>query len=249
MARRPGPSAVVLVGMLAAAAGAGAAAPAAARAAVDPMLGAPVVGQCHDLGADELAAVSYDETPVDCTTTHTATTIAVTQLPDGLDLSSRGLERFALETCFGAQRRALGTTERAMRLTAYDVGWFVPTAEQQAAGARWVRCDLVLGGVRDLQPLPSDVRVGKRRADPSVARCLGGRDAHVTTCAQPHTFRATSALRLDATRYPARKARNRVGADRCRRAVSTLSYRFGWPARAAWRAGDRTLVCYSRTSR
>ncbi|NPC41327.1 septum formation family protein [Nocardioides sp. zg-1230] len=245
MARRPGPSAVVLVGMLAAA---GAGVPAPAGASADPMLGAPVVGQCHDLGADELAAASYDEAPVDCTTTHTATTIAVAQLPDGLDFSGRGLERFALETCFAAQRRALGTTQRAVRLTAYDVGWFVPTADQQAAGARWVRCDLVLGDARDLQPLPSDVRVGTRKPDPSVARCLGGRDAHVTTCAQPHTFRATSALRLDTTRYPGGKARNRIGADRCRRAVSTLSYRFGWPARAAWRAGDRTLVCYSRTS-
>ena len=244
MPRRPGPSTAVLVGMLAAAVGTGA----ATAAAADPMVGAPVVGQCHDMSPDELAAASYDEAPIDCATTHTATTIAVAELPEGLDLASGRLERFALETCFAAQRTALGTTARGVRLTAYDLGWFVPTAEQQAAGARWVRCDLVLGDARELRPLPTDVRIGKDRADASVARCLAGRAARVTTCTQPHTFRATSALRVDGSRYPARKARDRIGADRCRKAVSTSSYRFGWPAKAAWKAGDRTLVCYSRTT-
>jgi len=244
MSRRPGSSAVVLVGVLAAAVGPGA----ATARAVDPMVGAPVVGQCHDMSPDELAAASYDEAPIDCTTTHTATTIAVAQLPDELGLGGRRLERFALEACFAAQRAALGTTARGVRLTAYDIGWFVPSTEQQAAGARWVRCDLVLGSARDLQPLPTDVRVGRGRADASVARCLAGRAARVTTCTHPHTFRATSALRVDGARYPTRKARDRIGADRCRTAVTTLSYRFGWPAKAAWRAGDRTLVCYARTA-
>ena len=38
----------------------------------DPMLGAPAVGQCYDLGADELAAAAYTEAPVDCAGTHTS---------------------------------------------------------------------------------------------------------------------------------------------------------------------------------
>ena len=244
MPRRPGPSAAVLVGMLAAAVGTGAA---TARAA-DPMVGAPVVGQCHDMSPDELAAASYDEATVDCATTHTATTIAVAELPEGLDLASGRLERFALETCFAGS--AHGARHHRARRPADGVRPRLVRPDRRAAGrgSRWVRCDLVLGDARELRPLPTDVRIGKGRADASVARCLAGRAARVTTCTQPHTFRATSALRVDATRYPARKARDRIGADRCRKAVSTLSYRFGWPAKAAWKAGDRTLVCYSRTT-
>jgi hypothetical protein len=130
------------------------------------------------------------------------------------------------------------------------VGMLAASVGPGAAAARAAADPLVgvLGDARDLRPLPTDVRIGRGRADASVARCLAGRAARVTTCTQPHTFRATSALRVDTGRYPARKARDRIGADRCRRAVSTLSYRFGWPAKAAWRAGDRTLVCYSRTT-
>ena len=243
MPRRPGPSAAVLVGMLAAAVGTGAA---TARAA-DPLVGAPVVGQCHDMSPDELAAASYDDATVDCATTHTATTIAVAELPEGLDLASGRLELFALETCFAAQRTALGTTARGVRLTAYDLGWFVPTAEQQAAGARWVRCDLVLGDARELRPLPTDVRIGKagptrpwRGASPA-----GPRASPPARSRTPSGPRPRCASTPPATR-PARPA-TRIGTDRCRKAVSTSPTASAGRRRPPGRPGPHA-VCYSRTT-
>lgn len=238
----------LLVAAVAAGVGAGAAVGAPAGAA-DPAYEAPAVGQCHDMDADDLAGASYSEAAVDCAGPHTSVTIAVGQAPAGLAPDSRRFERFALETCLPAQRTALGTTVRGMRLTAYDVGWFVPTPDQQAAGARWVRCDLVLGDPASPQPLPSRVRVGRPPYDDAVARCLAGPDHRVTVCSARHTHRASAALRIKAAGYPGEKARTRLGEQRCRGAVDSRAYRFAWPSKAAWKAGDRTLICYTQTHR
>jgi hypothetical protein len=217
--------------------------------AADPTYGAPAVGQCFDMDVEELAADSYVEAPVDCAGVHTARTIAVAQLPDDLAYGSTGrLTRFALETCFPAQRKALGTSLLGMRMSAYNVGYFLPTAEQQAAGARWLRCDLVLGGV-SLEPLPAKVALGKLPYRKSVSRCLTGRDFVLTVCSRPHAFRATAAMKVKASRYPSEKAWKRIGDQRCRSAVTSRSYRFGWPSKAAWKAGDRALICYSKSRR
>lgn len=220
-----------------------------AASASDPTFQAPTVGQCFDMSPSELAASSYGEAPVDCGASHTSVVIAVAQLPDGLTYGSGRLQRFALETCFPAQRKVLGTSRLEMRLTAYDIGWFVPTPEQQAAGARWVRCDLVLGDPADLRPLPATLDVGAFPFRRSVSRCLAGRDFHLTVCSQDHAFRATAAVRVDAARYPSERAWQRIGTQRCRTLVSSRSYRFGWPSKLAWKAGDRALICYTRTRR
>ena len=125
--------------------------------------------------------------------------------------------------------------------------WFVPTPDQQAPGARWLRCDLVLRDGDALLPLPEDPRLGARPWAEDVSRCLAGRDAHVTVCAGPHTFRATDALRVGGRAYRTRRAWILLATDRCRDVVDSRTYRFAWPTRVGWKAGDRTLVCYTRT--
>jgi hypothetical protein len=221
----------------------------APASAADPTFGAPAVGQCFDMNVEELAAASYVEAPVDCAGTHTARTIAVAQLPDDLAYGSTGkLTRFALETCFPAQRKVLRTSLLAMRMSAYNVGYFLPTAEQQAAGARWLRCDLVLGGA-SLEPLPAKVALGKFPFKKSVSRCLTGGDFVLTVCSSRHSFRASAAIKVKASKYPSEKAWQRIGTQRCRSAVTSRSYRFGWPSKAAWKAGDRALICYSKSRR
>src|SRR5687767_539300 len=137
MTRRLGPSAVITC-LLAAALSVWSTPTAGAA---DPMHQAPVVGQCFDMSPDELALASHPEAPVDCAAEHTSQVIAVALLPDDLTYESRGLERFALESCFSAQRAVLGTGQIGLRLTAFNLGYFGPTPEQQAAGARWLRCD------------------------------------------------------------------------------------------------------------
>ena len=240
------PASAALAGLLIAALGA-VGAPAAVAA--DPLLQAPAVGQCFDMSGDELAAAAYTEAPVDCAARHTSTVIAVAVLPDGVSYDGAGFTRFALETCFPVQRTVLGTSRLGMRLTAYNLGYFGPTAEQQAAGARWVRCDLVLGATARPRPLPGRLEVGSFPFKKSVSRCLTGRDFHVTVCSARHTHRATAAMKVRGERYPSEKAWQRMGTRRCRGAVTSRTYRFGWPLRAAWKAGDRALICYSATRR
>jgi hypothetical protein len=218
--------------------------------AADPTFGAPAVGQCFDMDVEELAGASYVEAPVDCAGTHTARTIAVALLPDDLAYASTGkLTRFALETCFPAQRKVLRTSLLGMRMSAYNVGYFLPTAEQQAAGARWLRCDLVLGGGTTLEPLPAKVALGKLPYKRSVSRCLTGGGFLLTVCSSRHSFRATAAIKVKASRFPSEKAWKRIGTQRCRSAVTSRSYRFGWPSKPAWKAGDRALICYSKSRR
>lgn len=245
MRRRVGPSSA-LTGLLVAALSAFAM---PSATAADPLLGAPVVGQCFDLSAAELVEASYTEAPVDCAGEHSSQVIAVDQVPDGIDYGSGALLRFALDTCLPAQRAALHINQRGLRLTAYNLGYFGPTAEEQAAGARWLRCDLVLVAGRTLAPLPGTLEVGRLPFKDAVARCLAGRQFTVTTCSRAHTFRATGALTIDARRSPSTSAWQRIGNQRCPRAVTTRTFRFGWPSKAAWKAGDRTLICYSRTRR
>lgn len=243
MTRRLGLSAAI-AGLLAAALSA-LSAPSAGAA--DPTYQAPVVGQCFDMSPDELALPSYTEAAVDCAAEHTSQVIAVAQMPDGLTYESRGLARFALESCLPAQRAVLGTGQVGLRLTAFNLGYFGPTLEQQAAGARWLRCDLILGNTSKLQPLPGELKIGTYPFKKSVSRCLTGRDFHVTVCASKHTYRATGGIRMARYAFPTEKEWQRIGTQRCRARTFSRSYRFGWPSKVAWKAGDHTLVCYSQT--
>lgn len=243
MTRRPG-SGATLAAILAATL---ATLSAPSASAADPMYQAPVVGQCFDMSPDELAGASYAEAAVDCAGAHTSQVIAVVQMPDGLTYEGDGLTRFALETCYPAQRKVLGTNLLGVRLTAFNLGYFGPTAEQQAAGARWLRCDLVLGNGDQLLPLPGRLKVGRFPFSAKVSRCLAGRDFHATVCARKHTYRATAALKVDRKRYPSEKAWQRIGTDRCRNATSSRTYRFSWSSKLGWKVGDHTLVCYTQT--
>jgi hypothetical protein len=246
MTRRLGTS-TALVGLLAAALST---VGTPSSTAADPMLGAPAVGQCFDMGREELELAAHPEAPVDCAVPHTAQTVAVTTMPDGLAYEDdKGLLRFALETCYPAQRTALRTNALGARLTAYSIGFFGPTPEQQAAGARWLRCDLVLTHDQELLPLPDTLRLGRFPFADKVSRCLAGRDFHVAVCSEPHTYRATAAMKVKLRKYPSTREWKRIGTQRCRRATTSRTYRFSWSSKDAWRAGDKALVCYTKTRR
>ena len=244
MTRRLGTSAAI-VGLLAAAL----ATITPAASAADPLFQAPVVGQCSDMSRAELDLPNYTEAAVDCAGPHTAQVTAVTALPDGLAYDSTDFTELAVRTCYAAERKTIGASKLGVRLTAYAIGYFIPTAEQQAAGARWLRCDLVLLGSTELLPLPGKLDVGTFPFTKSVSRCLAGRDFAVTSCAEKHTYRATAAIKIRATRYPKEKAWKRIGTERCRSATSSRTYRFSWPSKIDWKVGERALVCYTQTRR
>ncbi len=245
MTRRLGTSAG-LIAMLAAGL---AASLAPAAGAADPAYQAPVMGQCSDMSRAELDLPTYTEPAVDCAGTHTAEVTAVAVLPDGVAYDSPEFIELAVATCNGGKRQALGASRLGMHLTAYAIGWFIPTPEQQAAGARWLRCDVVLLGGRKLLPLPDKLHIGKYPYESSVARCLTGRDLLVTTCSAKHSHRATAAIKIKLKRYPKEKAWRRIGTERCRNATTSRTFRFSWPSKVEWKVGDRTLVCYTQTTR
>ena len=245
MNRRLGTSAAIL-GLLAAAL---TIATGPTAGAADPLYHAPVVGQCSDMSRAELDLSSYGEASVDCAGPHTAQVTAVAALPEGLAYDSPDFTELAVGTCNAAQREATGASKLGIKLTAYAIGFFVPTAEQQAAGARWLRCDLVLLGGTELTPLPGKLDVGKYPHKKAVSRCLAGRDFLVTTCDAKHTFRATAAIKVKGKKYPKEKAWQRLGTDRCRSATSSRTYRFSWPSKVDWKVGDRALVCYTQTKK
>ena len=188
---------------------------------------------------------------MDCAAEHTSQVIAVAQLPDGLTYEgTAALTTFALETCYPAQRKVLGTSQLGVRLTAFNLGYFGPTAEQQAAGARWLRCDLVLGNGDKLLPLPGRLKVGRFPFSTKVV-ALPGRprlprhrlrqEAHLPR------HRPRSRWTQSATR-PRRRG-SASATERCRGATSSRTYRFSWPSKLGWKVGDHTLVCYTQTRR
>jgi hypothetical protein len=224
----------------------------AASAAADPMIGAPAVGQCFDVNRAELQPTTYTEAAVDCSAPHTSVVLAVATLPSGMSYDGGDARRWRLlgETCLRDARHALGTSTVGFGLTAYNFGFFLPTGEQQAAGARWLRCDLVLrDGDRPL-PLPDNLEVGSFPFSRQVSRCLAGHDLHVTACAERHTYRSTWAAEIRGAHYPSRTSWLATGRSLCSRGVSTpRDYRFTWATKAMWQTGDHTLVCYSRSRR
>ncbi|SEB75537.1 Septum formation [Nocardioides exalbidus] len=222
----------------------------ASATAQDPLLGAPVTGQCFDMSTEELSQPTYPEAAIDCTLPHTSQVVGVAVLPDDLAYESPDLEQFALESCYAAVRKAIGVKNmRALSLTAYNVGFFVPSTDLQSAGARWLRCDVVLGHLAELHALPAKLEVGRFPYAKGVSRCLAGRDFHVTVCAEKHTYRATAAVTVPGKKFPSVKKWQRLGNRQCVRGVTSRQFRFGWPSKSSWKAGDHTLTCYSRTKK
>lgn len=220
--------------------------------AADPLAGAPAVGQCSDMSRKELGQASYTEAPVDCAGPHTAEVVAVATMPDGVGygVGIGKLTRIAIKACRPAVQQRVGASGLGLRLTAYEVVFFVPTKAQRAAGARWLRCDVALRGGKRLLTLPGDLAVGEFPFPTAVSRCLVGRQLLATACSQRHSYRSTAAMKVRGKRYPERAAWLRIGRRACPSAVRTpRDYRFTWSSRAAWQTGDKTLVCYSRSRR
>lgn len=219
--------------------------------AADPLAGAPAVGQCSDMSRRELQRNSFTEAPVDCAGPNTAEVVAVPVLPDGVSYKRIGrITRIAIKACMPVIEDRLGTSTLRLRMTAYSLGFFLPTKAQQAAGARWLRCDLIRYGGRRLLALPDTLAVGTFPFPDVAARCLVGKKRATTACSERHTYRATSAFKVRAKRFPSREGWLRLASRTCPRGVSTpRSFWATWSSRDAWKTGDRAVVCYSRTRR
>lgn len=230
-------------------------APATVRAAgVAPSK--PGVGECRRLSAAQAAGASDTSAAIPCSQTHNDRVIAVPKLPHGVTWSDLDTDAKVLEVgirlCTPPYRNALGQNDRVRDRTAYSYLFFAPTAGQQAKGARWLRCDLVLTHGAKLAPLPTDKEPALTSATPpdKVARCLGGKDVLTTPCTAGHVYRATGTFVVADKSYPGRKALLHAGRSTCPRLVGTdTDFRFTWSPKPVWQlVGDHVVVCYSHTT-
>lgn len=219
----------------------------------DPYYEIPTVGDCYKYGMAVANAATNSSPVVPCGDLHTAKVIATPLLPGGLtwDSDPEAIHLAMAKACLPAFRSILGRTERLRQKSAYDIVWFVPTDDQKLAGARWLRCDLVLSGGSTLMPIRRNTAPILQAAPlpKAVTSCLVGDEAKKTVCTKIHRYRATGTWLVDRTYFPGNAALFDIAKRRCPSLVSTPRHWYAWwMDRNSWKAGDRTITCYSHTS-
>lgn len=214
----------------------------------------PQVGDCHSLTIEEYAATTDPDPRISCTRAHTSRTIAVKDVSAAAFRTSATLLATGVRVCTPAFARATGGSESNRVLSAYELSFFAPTRAQLDAGARWIRCDIVLSGGPRLLALPTDREpaLGSAPHASSVARCLqlGSRSYRPTACSVTHNYRARGTLRIASSTYPGQDRLTALAARRCPSIARTRSWYATWPAPVGWKYGkERVMVCYANTRR
>jgi len=214
----------------------------------------PTVGQCRNYTSSAGAADSNGSPVIACSTSHVARTIAVLQLPSWLEWSTASYDQVSLAMAKGCQPalvQALGRTEIVRKMSAYSYVWFIPNAAQRDHGARWIRCDVIRRGGRDLLPILKDSApmLPSAPLPNSVAKCLVGERFLATACSRTHQYRATKGFTLTNSSYPGEQRLFEIAKNRCPKLVSTpRNWYASWPGKIGWRLGERVMVCYSHRS-
>ena len=203
----------------------------------------PKKGACHRLDYDAAVADHSDAEPVKCSSTHTAATYYVGDV-------ANPVAQAAAAQCPEQLTDFLGSGDQ--RLTMLRPIWFTPTPEDDAAGARWFRCDVVaLASDGKLAPLTDPIGDLDRYAMCGTAE-PGSPDFHRVICSRPHTWRAISVVPFTARTYPGEAAVRDAGQDPCQAAGAavaddSLDYRWGyeWPTADQWAAGQRYGRCWA----
>jgi hypothetical protein len=225
--------------------------PAATARAAAPDRGGvdkPTVGECHLYRYAEVNHASEKSKVVPCSQKHTAQVIAVVKVPKRIPFAdATGVFDATGPACYRAMAKTLGGNLAFRSLSAYNFAFFVPTKAQQAAGARWVRCDLILEGGRKLMKLPSPF-LSKRPLPDSVARCLlrAGGALLPTVCSRKHDYRAAGIVKLKGT-YKTPRVFLSLAAKRCPK-IAGKGWILTYPNAIAWRSGDREITCSSATA-
>ncbi|MFL6174140.1 MAG: septum formation family protein [Marmoricola sp.] len=220
----------------------------APASAVSPRAAAaPVTGRCYNLSFTQIYPMSSSVASVPCSDKHTTKTYYVKNVPTNVDyknITAAAMAKVGFGTCEPKFETTLGSTPENRHLTAYDFIFFAPTAAQRAAGARWVRCDLILAGGKSLRALTTDtVPVIQGEITDATKRCLVTTDHLYTTCAGVHSYRSSAAYTLPGTLYRTNAQFVAKGEQLC----PTAEY-FTWPGKLGWDIGDHVLVCYDRTA-
>jgi hypothetical protein len=216
------------------------------------MTGAPTVGTCSNMTAQQAGAPTDRSTVVPCTQAHTAQVAGVVKLPTRVHwgkASTATLFRVIADRCVPKVDATLGRDARTRDSSAYDFVWFMPTKAQRSQGARWLSCSIIRPKVATLLSLKTSTApfLPDGKLPDGVARCLT-RTVYNTPCAARHLWRATGTFVVSG-RYPGQKALNRKAETKCRsRVTAGKSYRWTYRDKITWNvAHDHVVVCYSKT--
>ena len=158
----------------------------------------PAVGQCRVLTRADISPHSNQTPTVPCTQEHTAITYAVIDDVPLTTLSSTSEKYLQDHVSPMCGKRMKGNVSPTPSGSGADISfaWYLPTAEELAHGARWIRCDLASYDsgqgqhkkVVAIYPLPKHglplFPAGAKVPD-ELSQCWTTQ----VRCSQPHTYR------------------------------------------------------------
>ncbi len=221
----------------------------------------PAEGTCRRLTVADLTRAVDDSARTSCREPHTARTIRVGAL-DARVLDRSGADAPAVAEQAGAQcdrafARYVGGDIEDRRLSRLQPVWFTADEQAIAAGALWVRCDVVAYLTDErLATLPRDLAGvldgdGGSRLGLCSTRAPQAERARNVACSLPHTWRAFSVIPLGGRSWPGVATVREQGDERCsKRARSEQGnpdeWRYGWqwPTQEQWRTGRTYGYCW-----
>jgi Septum formation len=230
--------------------------------------GVPAVGACRVLTTADIEPAGNETPTVPCTSPHTSVTIAVggflAARVTNMSLTNGTLGNEALRRCTAAWQRTVGGDATSQHTSLLGLAYYLPNQAELTKGARWYRCDLVMGGQDGLrlQNLPDQVTgLLAGTVSDSVRACrttpefTTGREV---PCDRAHVLRAIGTARLpNQSTYPGKAALRSASAKGCTRVITRWLHgrvdggdAYQWPDETGWEVlGDHTATCWTATTR
>jgi hypothetical protein len=223
--------------------------------------GAPEVGACRALTAEDVAEPSNDSEPVRCQEDHTAETFYVGELAADASYDDPALAADVYDACQKRWVKFTGADESLALRTVLSWAWFRPSGEQWDEGARWFRCDVVGGLDRPdgLVPLPASSKGVLLGIPPDRwMACVNAdtvQEAPFLPCTEEHTWRAVSTIVVSEKKaYPGDRLVEVLSRDYCSDSVLAwldyppqYDYGYTYFGKAEWDAGNNRAICWART--
>ncbi len=225
----------------------GLAAPAGAETVPEP----PPVDSCHNLTLDEAYADSDPDPAVDCSEPHTTITVGAIQFESAPDWNDHdSYAGLVSKRCVSKMGPYFGDRYKALTLSTWTIYWFIPTAAEREAGAKWVRCDAAVYSPGQMPKLPTDGSplLESPPAD-WHARCAQGEDKNYapTTCNRSHSYRASHAIKYSGA-YPGAEAGARWALRKCRAKFDDRPFLYAFPNKVSFQMGYRYARCSKKTT-
>ena len=222
----------------------------------------PAVDQCFNYSAKATKDQAATAPAVDCLTPHTAQTFLTRVLPDSFGIPAKASVASRLKAtapCTTKAANAYLGLEGTNLPNRFQVIEVFPTADQWAAGERWVRCDVVLRGgttfVKFAVPARTLVETTPRS---QFQYCTPGVPGSRTTAAYPCTnpkknwiMIAESEIGKATSRFPGNTSVERLAKKYCERegkkfsaGIKYFAWWAIWPNSTGWKRGERTTQCF-----